>query len=334
MIFSRMFVLLGTSIVVLYLGTFMVVGAVVAQFVTRLEIRLRSEGGGEIRELDTGSKESNAYRLSAEDDPDGNWGWASEGMQMSLRFSKNVVSSGEPVIATILIRNVSDKPGYYSLWGTSVEKDFNLTVVGESGAGLASLRAQSDLSIDPGKSGFKQRLSNIVNNSKAIPLPPGSQNSHLIRLDELFDLRNPGKYYVTASHSIPTLDRVGWGMTASGTAILEVQASPGRRAQPVVPAPIFEPRTTAANIAPPVFPPQRTSSPVAITHDSPGTNSGTPPPIPQGPPDALGESNDQAEVSPTAATQIRSLRLLIAATLAIGAVVWLWFRRQRPIDRD
>ena len=323
---------MGTSIVVLYLGTFKVVGAVVAQFVTRLEIRLRSDGGGEIRELDTGSRESNAYSLSAEDDPNGNWGWASEGMQMSLRFSKNVVSSGEPVVATILIRNVSDKPGYYSLWGTSVEKDFSLTVVGESGAGLASLRAQSELSIDPGKSGFKQRLSNIVNSPKSVPLLPRAQNSHLIRLDELFDLRNPGKYYVTASHSIPTLDRVGWGMTASGTAILEVQANP---AQPVVPVPMFEPRTTAANIAPPaVFPPRRTSSPVAITHDSLGTNSGTPPSFPHGPPDALGESDGQAEVSPTAATQIRSLRLLLAATLAIGAVVWLWFRRQRAIDRD
>ena len=48
-----------------------------------------------------------------EDDPEGNWGQISEGFQLSIRFSKDTFTNGEPVIASILLRNVSDRPITY-----------------------------------------------------------------------------------------------------------------------------------------------------------------------------------------------------------------------------
>lgn len=56
----------------------------------------------------------------AEDDPEGNWGQISEGFQLSIRLSKNTFTNGEPVSASILLRNVSDKPLTYYV---SIPKD-------------------------------------------------------------------------------------------------------------------------------------------------------------------------------------------------------------------
>jgi|GEM_PF-4543038 len=41
--------------------------------------------------------------------PAGNWGEAKNGIQLSLRFDKTGYTNGEPITATILVRNVSSK---------------------------------------------------------------------------------------------------------------------------------------------------------------------------------------------------------------------------------
>ena len=43
----------------------------------------------------------------ASEDSEGHWGPVTNGFQLSLRFAKEVYSNGEPVAATILVRNVS-----------------------------------------------------------------------------------------------------------------------------------------------------------------------------------------------------------------------------------
>ncbi len=40
--------------------------------------------------------------------PEGHWGHATNGFQLSLRFEKEVYTNGEPVVATMLVRNVSN----------------------------------------------------------------------------------------------------------------------------------------------------------------------------------------------------------------------------------
>jgi hypothetical protein len=51
--------------------------------------------------------------LSAEQFPAGNWGQATNGIQLSLRFDKPAYTNGESIIATILVRNVTNKTADY-----------------------------------------------------------------------------------------------------------------------------------------------------------------------------------------------------------------------------
>ena len=44
----------------------------------------------------------------ANEDPEGNWGGATNGFQLSLRFEKTIFTNGEPVVATTLMRNVTN----------------------------------------------------------------------------------------------------------------------------------------------------------------------------------------------------------------------------------
>ena len=48
----------------------------------------------------------------AEDDPEGHWGAPSEGYQLSIRLEKETFTNGEPITASVLLRNVSDRPLY------------------------------------------------------------------------------------------------------------------------------------------------------------------------------------------------------------------------------
>ena len=62
----------------------------------------------DIRAINTaqGSLES----LPTERDPDGHWGGATNGFQLSLRFPKLTFTNGEPIVATLLLRNVTNSP--------------------------------------------------------------------------------------------------------------------------------------------------------------------------------------------------------------------------------
>lgn len=47
--------------------------------------------------------------LPAENFPEGNWGRSNLGYQVSLRFTKPVFKSGDPITATVLVRNVTNR---------------------------------------------------------------------------------------------------------------------------------------------------------------------------------------------------------------------------------
>jgi hypothetical protein len=47
--------------------------------------------------------------LPAELFPEGNWGVPQDGLQLSIRFEKQSYLSGEPVLATILLRNITNR---------------------------------------------------------------------------------------------------------------------------------------------------------------------------------------------------------------------------------
>ena len=51
--------------------------------------------------------------LPATEDPQGNWGEITNGLQMSIRFYQNNFTNGQPVAAVILWRNVGPTPQYF-----------------------------------------------------------------------------------------------------------------------------------------------------------------------------------------------------------------------------
>ena len=50
----------------------------------------------------------------ASEDPEGHWGHATNGFQLSLRFEKEGYTNGEAVVATVLVRNVSNVRQQYA----------------------------------------------------------------------------------------------------------------------------------------------------------------------------------------------------------------------------
>src|SRR6516165_5223792 len=49
----------------------------------------------------------------AKDDPDGKWGQIKDGFLLSVRMAKSTFTNGEPVLAIIILRNVSNNPLTY-----------------------------------------------------------------------------------------------------------------------------------------------------------------------------------------------------------------------------
>jgi hypothetical protein len=121
---------------------------------------------------------------SADDDLEGNWGTASEGFQLSIRFEKQVFVVGEPIAATILLRNVSvEDLHYHDLLGLG--RDFKLLVVNQQRKALADLADHSR-----GKSRWHT-------------LFKGTQHKVQVRLDSRFDMSAAGEYVVSVARRVP-----------------------------------------------------------------------------------------------------------------------------------
>lgn len=67
-------------------------------------------------------------------DPEGHWGPITEGFQLSLRFTNTVVHVGEPLIATIILRNVSPTNLFNSVWGRDTQ--YTMVITDSSGQPL------------------------------------------------------------------------------------------------------------------------------------------------------------------------------------------------------
>jgi hypothetical protein len=121
-----------------------------------------------------------------------NWGETIEGFQAALEFEKNEVPEGEPVHATVLIRNVSEKPLSYFV--TIPEKNSRFVVTDQAGQVLAPRSVT--------KTGFSDRA--IA--SRRYITRPGYARQFRIRLDELFDLQ-PGQIYSVRNYRrVPKID--------------------------------------------------------------------------------------------------------------------------------
>jgi hypothetical protein len=131
------------------------------------------------------AQKSNESR-PAEQDPQGNWGKPVDGFQLSLRFEKQEFTNGEPVLATILMRNVSDKRQTYT----------TETIAGQpSPIHVFVWKEQAKLNLKT-----NDTLAPKVS-VRSANLYPQTQHKYRLRLDDYYDLSKPGKYSVQAELS-------------------------------------------------------------------------------------------------------------------------------------
>lgn len=112
----------------------------------------------------------------------GNWGQATNGFQLSLRFGKSIFTNGEPIMATILMRNITDTPQtYYRPIKIIVEKDGKV------------LRRKNE-------SGLLE--------SHAPPMKtlfPQTQDKYIRNIQRIYTLSSDGKYLVQAVSGRPSV---------------------------------------------------------------------------------------------------------------------------------
>jgi hypothetical protein len=108
-----------------------------------------------------------------------------EGFQLILEFQTNQFSAGEPVRATVVLRNTTDETRDLA-GGTDSSDDFEWIVVGPRRERLKKLP-----------------FSHQSMSSK--PLQVGAQGEHTVHVDlsRIFDLSIPGEYVVTATRAVP-----------------------------------------------------------------------------------------------------------------------------------
>lgn len=121
----------------------------------------------------------------AEQDPEGHWGKVVDGFQLSLRFEKQEFTNGEPVWATILLRNVSDR---------------QLTYIAEEVAGRPS-PIHVSVWTQQGKLNLKTNHAVIpIVSVRSASLYPRTQHRYRLRLDRYYDLSKVGAYSAQAEY--------------------------------------------------------------------------------------------------------------------------------------
>jgi hypothetical protein len=152
----------------------------------------------------------------AKDDPEGNWGKVSDGFQLSVRMAKNTFTNGEPVIALILLRNVSDKPLTYYVFYPK-DDDLKLHVK----MGDKQLNPKDAITTDMT---FLEKLNHLNNGSRSMPmLPVGVQRLFKVRLDQSFDLTTNGQYSICASRAVLRNDKKSETNVSSGIATFSIR---------------------------------------------------------------------------------------------------------------
>jgi hypothetical protein len=121
--------------------------------------------------------------MPAELFPEGNWGAPQNGFQLSIRFEKQNYVSGEPVVATILLRNVTNSlVKYTAMTMTSQSSPIGLIVADEKGK-LTPVNSDDV----------------IVSSVRDVTLYPGTQNKFEERLDTMYNLQTNQNFTVNAS---------------------------------------------------------------------------------------------------------------------------------------
>ncbi len=153
----------------------------------------------------------------AEEDESGHWGRPTEGFQLSIRLQKESFTNGEPVVACVTLRNISDRVLSYVGGPSPVEKDTRLILM------RANERILGADDPKPGDN-FMQRLSYIrqgTTGSYPVVLP-GTQRKFYRDLSKVFDLSATGWYTAQAERKVGVWDLDKTTNVVSGAVRFEV----------------------------------------------------------------------------------------------------------------
>jgi hypothetical protein len=153
----------------------------------------------------------------AAQDPEGHWGPVTEGFQLSIRLQKASFTNGEPVTASVILRNVSGRLLRY--FAAYANDPLLKIVLMRDRERVPSIDEQKS-NAPPGKA-----LRPILTGSMgSFQSPPGTQRKFLVRLDKLFELRTNGEYVVQAIRVVPSLDTKSEEEVASGKATFQIES--------------------------------------------------------------------------------------------------------------
>jgi hypothetical protein len=164
------------------------------------------------------------FSRPADEDPAGNWGPATQGFRLSIRLEKQTFTNGEPIVAFVLLRNVSDQHLRFPVFS---ERDTQGMLVLRSPDGQVSQRGQQ-----PGAS-FRERAS-AARRGRILdwPSPVGTQRKFILDIARTFNVTN-GHYTATATRKVPDLQGTGFTNLVSGPVSFSVVSGVGS----IVPAP-------------------------------------------------------------------------------------------------
>jgi hypothetical protein len=135
-----------------------------------------NDGGENVSDYKNGTDE----HLPAEQFPAGNWGQATNGIQVSLRFDKPDYTNGEPITATILVRNISSqRMPYRKFYVSGRDGPVRFDVSSASNRHVEGMPVGENCSI------------------MGADIRAGGQNKFVERFDKEFYLTN-GTYFVQA----------------------------------------------------------------------------------------------------------------------------------------
>jgi hypothetical protein len=142
----------------------------------------------------------------AEQDPGGNWGAVTNGVQMSLRAPTNCFTPGTPVPLVAYFRNLGPATNSFPT-GSGENYHFEFRVL------------RDGVLLQPRVPRFVPHDSGSGTSGMVLP---GTQIRIDTRLDQIFDLRVPGVYQVTASRRVPSRGSDGAVAIHSGIAVFRV----------------------------------------------------------------------------------------------------------------
>ncbi len=152
-------------------------------------------------------------------DPEGNWGFITEGMQLGLRFEAAIFTNGQDIRPSFYIRNVSDKLITYESDGPE-DLAFGITIVRLGGeTALRSRAEETAASFNP-----PRERTLWVSGHPDPSLFPGTQRKHKVWLNRTYKLV-PGRYSINGTvQFFPGTNRLVKGAVTSGAALFEIVA--------------------------------------------------------------------------------------------------------------